>query len=129
MGEGSTFSIYIPQDKSMYTSEELLAQEEGAKEQRAYYTNAHDVYIDDEELLETSALADGEKEKRGKILVVDDNQELRQYLVSGLSSDFNLLEADNGQKALDILKGQEVDLVITDVMMPVMDGVKLCKSD
>ena len=128
VGEGSTFSIYIPQDKSMYTSEELLAQEEGAKEQRAYYTNAHDVYIDDEELLETSALADGEKEKRGKILVVDDNQELRQYLVSGLSSDFNLLEADNGQKALDILKGQEVDLVITDVMMPVMDGVKLCKA-
>ena len=60
VGEGSTFSIYIPQDKSMYTSEELLAQEEGAKEQRAYYTNAHDVYIDDEELLETSALADGE---------------------------------------------------------------------
>lgn len=112
----------------MYTSEELLAQEEGAKEQRAYYTNAHDVYIDDEELLETSALADEEKEKRGKILVVDDNQELRQYLVSGLSSDFNLLEADNGQKALDILKGQEVDLVITDVMMPVMDGVKLCKA-
>lgn len=59
---------------------------------------------------------------------MDDNQELRQYLVSGLSSDFNLLEADNGQKALDILKGQEVDLVITDVMMPVMDGVKLCKA-
>lgn len=61
-------------------------------------------------------------------MVVDDNQELRQYLVGGLSSDFSLLEADNGQKALDLLKGQEVDLVITDVMMPVMDGVKLCKA-
>lgn len=127
VGEGSTFSIYIPQDKSVYTSEELLAQEEGVKEQRAYYTNAHDVYVDDEESLETSALADSEKEKRGTILIVDDNLELRQYLVSGLSSDFNLLEADNGQKALDILKEETVDLVITDIMMPVMDGVKLCK--
>lgn len=128
VGEGSTFSIYIPQDKSVYTSEELLAQEGSVKEQRAYYTNAHDVYVDDEEPLETSALADGEKEKRGTILVVDDNLELRQYLVSGLSSDFNLLEADNGQKALDVLKEKSVDLVITDVMMPVMDGVKLCKA-
>lgn len=73
-------------------------------------------------------LTDEEKEKRGTVLVVDDNQELRQYLVGGLSSDFSLLEADNGQKALDLLKGQEVDLVITDVMMPVMDGVKLCKA-
>lgn len=127
VGEGSTFSIYIPQDKSVYTSEELLAQEEGVKEQRAYYTNAHDVYVDDEESLDTSTLADSEKEKRGTILIVDDNLELRQYLVSGLSSDFNLLEADNGQKALDILKEETVDLVITDIMMPVMDGVKLCK--
>ena len=35
--------------------------------------------------------------------------------------------AENGQKALDILKEKEVDLIVTDVMMPVMDGAKLCK--
>lgn len=128
VGEGSTFSVYIPQDKSVYSSEELLQQEGDSEEQRAYYTNAHDIYVGDEELSETSVLTDEEKEKRGTVLVVDDNQELRQYLVGGLSSDFSLLEADNGQKALDLLKGQEVDLVITDVMMPVMDGVKLCKA-
>ena len=41
---------------------------------------------------------------------------------------FCLLEAENGKKALNILKEQEVDIIITDVMMPVMDGVKLCKQ-
>ena len=59
--------------------------------------------------------------------MVEDNKELRQYLVNGLSGLFNMLEAENGQKALDILKEKEVDLIVTDVMMPVMDGAKLCK--
>ena len=63
--------------------------------------------------------------KRGTLLVVEDNKELRQYLVNGLSGLFNMLEAENGQKALDILKEKEVDLIVTDVMMPVMDGAKL----
>ena len=113
-GKGSTFSIYLPQDKSVYSREELLGGEENADNQRVYSTNAHDVYIGDEEEADT-------------LLVVEDNKELRQYLVNGLSGLFNMLEAENGQKALDILKEKEVDLIVTDVMMPVMDGAKLCK--
>lgn len=62
VGEGSTFSVYIPQDKSVYSSEELLQQEGDSEEQRAYYTNAHDIYVGDEELSETSVLTDEEKE-------------------------------------------------------------------
>ena len=65
--------------------------------------------------------------KRGTILVVEDNRELRRYLVNGLSALFDMLETENGQKALDILKDKDVDLIITDVMMPIMDGVRLCK--
>lgn len=48
-------------------------------------------------------------------------------MVNGLSALFDILETENGQKALDILKDKDVDLIITDVMMPVMDGVRLCK--
>lgn len=77
--------------------------------------------------MEKEENTDDEGGKRGTILVVEDNRELRQYIVNSLSAFFNLLEAENGQKALYILKDQEVDLIITDVMMPVMDGVKLCK--
>lgn len=126
-GKGSTFSIYLPQDKSAYTREELLGGEENAENQRVYSTNAHDVYIGDEEEVNVENEEDEDVNKRGTLLVVEDNKELRQYLVNGLSDLFNMLEAENGQKALDILKEQEVDLIITDVMMPIMDGVKLCK--
>ncbi|WP_025069066.1 two-component regulator propeller domain-containing protein [Bacteroides gallinarum] len=127
VGRGSTFSIYIPQDKSAYSAEELVGSRGETEEQRVYSTNAHDVYVDDAEIVEVEA---GEKEgssRHGTILVVEDNDELRQYLSNGLSSQFNLIEAENGQKALELLKDRDVDLILSDVMMPVMDGVKLCK--
>lgn len=128
VGKGSTFTVYLPQDKSVYTQEELLSGSGEVEEQRVYSTNAHDIYIGDEEKPDAEECVEGEESgKRGTLLIVEDNEELRRYLVNGLSAEFCLLEAENGQKALDMLKEQEVDLIITDVMMPVMDGVKLCK--
>ncbi len=124
-GKGSTFFIYLPQDKSVYTEEELLSGKGDVEEQRVYST--HDVYTGDEEITDETDVVDAENSKRGTILIVEDNNELRQYLINGLSPLFRTLEAENGQKALDLLKEQDVDLIITDVMMPVMDGVKLCK--
>ena len=127
-GKGSVFSIYLPQDKSAYSEEELLGERGNVEEQRVYSTNAHDIYTGDESMPDAIEEENGDdSNKRGTILVVEDNDELRQYLVNGLSAQFNLLEAENGQKALELLKDQEVDLIITDVMMPVMDGVKFCK--
>ena len=128
VGKGSTFSIYLPQDESVYKQEELQGGKGDTEEQRVYSTNAHDIYIGDEEKENEEDIIDAEKSKRGTILIVEDNKELRQYLVNGLSPLFCLLEAENGKKALNILKEQEVDIIITDVMMPVMDGVKLCKQ-
>ena len=128
VGKGSTFTVYLPQDKSVYTQEELLSREGDVEEQRVYSTNAHDIYIGDEEKKELDIDETVEEgSKRGTILIVEDNEELRQYLVNGLSDQFNMLETENGQKALDLLKDEDVDLIVTDVMMPVMDGVKLCK--
>ncbi|MDO5976093.1 ATP-binding protein [Flavivirga jejuensis] len=62
------------------------------------------------------------------ILLVEDNQDMRQYLEQHLS-DYNLYQAANGQEALRLLKSiQKPDLIITDYMMPVMDGVEFIKT-
>lgn len=70
--------------------------------------------------------------RRITILVVEDNEELRRFIVSILSEAYRVREAENGQKGLEIVKREEIDFILTDVMMPVMDGmemVRLIKGD
>lgn len=59
-----------------------------------------------------------------QILIVEDNELNRAMLSEILSDSYNVLEAENGQEALDILeqKKDDIDLILLDVMMPVMDG-------
>ena len=62
-----------------------------------------------------------------KILIVDDKPEVRSVLQQ-LLEDHNITEASNGKEALDLFKLQVYDVVISDIEMPVMDGIELLKS-
>jgi DNA-binding response OmpR family regulator/nitrogen-specific signal transduction histidine kinase len=61
------------------------------------------------------------------LLLVDDNAEMRIY-ISSLLTDYNVIEAENGVEALDVLEYQPVNALITDYMMPIMDGYELIKQ-
>lgn len=64
-----------------------------------------------------------------KALIVDDSVSMRQMVGFTLrSGGFEVIEAGHGQEALDRLKGEAVDLVITDLNMPVMDGISLIRA-
>lgn len=126
-GKGSTFSVYLPQDLAVYKATELADSNTSKEEEQVYSTNSKEMYFIDTEKMENEAIETGDK-KRGTILIVEDNQEIRHYLSSGLAALFNILEAGNGEEALEKLKNHEADIIITDVMMPVMDGIKLCKN-
>ena len=62
------------------------------------------------------------------ILLVDDNAEFLDFLARSLSSEYHVLCAAEGLKALELLRTEHVDLVISDVMMPNMDGMELCRA-
>lgn len=62
------------------------------------------------------------------VLVVEDNPEMLAFIVRQLSVDYTVLTAVNGSEALRVLDGHFVNLIISDVMMPVMDGFELCKT-
>ena len=62
------------------------------------------------------------------ILIVEDNQDLRKYLIRFLQRYYSVLFAENGVQGLKILKTQNVQLIISDVMMPVMDGFEFCQK-
>lgn len=65
---------------------------------------------------------------RKVLLSVEDNEEFQNFMAGQLKADYQVLKARNGEEALALLAKQAVDLVISDVMMPVMDGMALCKE-
>src|SRR5574344_1668753 len=66
--------------------------------------------------------------KTKSILIVDDNYDLRQFLKYSLEDEYRILDADNGVTAWELLKSESPDIIVSDVMMPEMDGFELCKK-
>jgi two-component system, OmpR family, alkaline phosphatase synthesis response regulator PhoP len=61
-----------------------------------------------------------------KILVVDDEQNVRKLVKRLLSKEYTIIEAENGLEALELVRSQKPDLVLMDMMMPKMDGLSAC---
>lgn len=67
-------------------------------------------------------------DKEKTLLIVEDNIDLLQYLSSSLGETYNICQATDGNQALEVLKGTDIDLIVSDVMMDGMDGMTLCKE-
>src|SRR5689334_17354503 len=63
-----------------------------------------------------------------QILLVDDEEEILEFLERILRDKYSIFKAENGKEALEILAAEPVQLVVSDVMMPEMDGFELCRS-
>lgn len=62
------------------------------------------------------------------LLFVDDNEDLCEFIHDNLMNDYSVLVANDGQEALVLLKQNDVNIVVSDIMMPVMDGIELCRQ-
>ncbi len=122
VGEGSLFTVTFPQQLNAYTEEELRTTEASAE---GYKSSSKEIYINDFEPQEeiVPIKTGGHK---ARLLVAENNDEVRHYMRSVLSSMFEVKTVKNGQEALDYLQSAEVDLIVTDLMMPVIGGDKLC---
>jgi ligand-binding sensor domain-containing protein/signal transduction histidine kinase/DNA-binding response OmpR family regulator len=67
------------------------------------------------------------EENKLSVLVVEDNLEIRNFLIQSLNSEYEILDAENGEIALKIATEKIPDIIISDVMMPVMDGFEFCR--
>lgn len=63
-----------------------------------------------------------------KVLVIDDNLELRKYLVDYLSGFYKVYEAENGEEGLKLCRQMKPIVCVSDVMMPVMNGFEFCEA-
>ncbi len=109
VGQGTTFTIFLPFDKNQVYKESLPSAK-----------------IDPE----TTELKNinTEQARNHKILLVEDNKEVMEYLTSVLSELGNVETAVNGKEALKMTRHFNPDLIICDIMMPVMDGMAFAKA-
>ena len=124
-GKGSTFTVLLPYRAENFTESELdlsgIAQPVNL--QSKVEVIARELHLDEEETDETEMKADKSKPL---ILIVEDNYDLRTFMIQSMKNDFRLLGAENGKEGLEMAKKYTPDLIISDVMMPVMDGLELC---
>lgn len=117
---GSTFTVELPLGNNHFDKEELAPEVE--IDQTPQRINVQELENTDADNTEN-----GQK-KKYKILVVEDNFELRTFLKDNLDQKYNVLEAANGKDGLQLVRDQMPDIVVSDVMMPFMNGIDLCKN-
>ena len=121
LGEGTTFQLvfYISEKGGEdLTKERLFAQIEDRKS----------LYQELDKGKNVGLSLPKKSEAIKSVLLVDDHPEIRYYLRQVLEENFHVIEAAHGLEALDILKAKPVDLIVSDLMMPWMDGFELLKA-
>lgn len=96
-----------------------------------HFDEQADIILRDDEMPQVSSPSEQKREKetgRQTLLVIEDNDQMREFLVSVLSKRFTVYEAPNGKVGLDMTIEKMPDFVITDIMMPVMDGVEYVRN-
>ena len=118
-GKGTTFTIQLPLGKSHLKEEEIVV--------RKGYKPIENMAV--EALPASSGSISNAKELNGDLpilLIVEDNEDMRLYLRETLSETYQIIEAADGLAGLDIALEHTPDLIISDVMMPGIDGHQLC---
>ena len=115
--QGTTFLVTLPIDRSYFKEEEIDEEAVLPAQQTVL-----DVTTET-----TSSTEDIHAKKQHSILVVEDNEELLQLMVRLLSREYNVLTAENGKEGMTIVENEDIDLIVSDIMMPEMDGIELCR--
>lgn len=131
LGEGTKFIVTFPLGKSFYNKNEILNEVYKLEKNKTKLLLEPDkikTTNDDDNEFETTKKSVSETEKAYTVLIVEDNTELRNYLKNELSKIYKVIVAENGQIGYELAVKKLPDLIITDVIMPVMDGLQMCKS-
>jgi signal transduction histidine kinase/DNA-binding response OmpR family regulator/ligand-binding sensor domain-containing protein len=124
----TVFTILLPCRKESFSDKEL-DQEKSSTLISQHLKNILEEIPDKSDELPNKILSlDVLEDYRKKILIVEDEKEIHEFLHDLLAEKYKIIVAYNGVEALEILENEVPDLIISDVMMPLMDGVELCKK-
>ncbi|RZM23330.1 MAG: response regulator, partial [Pedobacter sp.] len=130
--EGSTFTVVLPSGKAHLPAEQVVehrSDTDTSAIKGAFIKEAYSLFEEEEATADVNQTAsdittqlDNTKDKGTRILIVDDNTDMRNYLKRLLDPYFTVATAVNGKVALEMIAEQIPDMVLSDIMMPVMDG-------
>ncbi len=124
-GKGSDVVMMFPKYKSMYPAKDIPDERKLSKN-----IDLIELYETDLTDLDAANIADKKillREER-RILVVEDNKDLQRLVTNYLSQYYDVIGAPDGMVAKDTLNDTEIDLIISDIMMPLKDGIALCNE-
>ena len=130
-GKGAAFKIQFPVHRFAYSEDEIddavtLLDSDGidAVQEDVVITDAQADILEENIIpVEQSAA-----EKSHTLLLVEDNEDLLGLMVKLLGGDYTIHTATNGKEALEVVELEDIDLIVSDVMMPVMDGIEFCRN-
>ena len=122
INKGTTFKIYLALGSSHFKKSEFLNDFESKE---LFIQNSETLLVESNTIKTVDPLKNSDK--LDTLLIVEDNFELRKYLKDQLKNSYRVIEATNGKEGLELAFNIIPDIIITDVLMPQMDGVEFCK--
>lgn len=123
LGKGSEFTVVIPINKDAFDEKVIFDDLKEASSKNIIVKS-----IEKNTTVKTLDQASINRKTEYHILLVEDNEDFRGVLKEQLQDIFKVTEASNGSEAMSIARSKMVDVVISDVLMPAMDGYELCRN-
>ena len=121
---GTEFKVSIPIGRKRYSKSEIVDSLSTSSE--SFIAPLRTL----EELTKpvTEKTTKAEEKTKPTVLLVEDNADVRLYIREEIKDQFNVLEAQNGMEGFKIANNRNIDLIVSDIMMPETDGLELCKK-
>jgi len=137
MAKGTTFILTIPLSDSYLSDKQKIKEENNSNiissDQDKITKHQNGVTVLNDSVANQNMYDDDQifsnelKNNNPSVLVVEDSSDVREYILSLFQNDYNIIQAENGEAGLRIAAELMPDLIISDIMMPGMDGIEFCK--
>jgi DNA-binding response OmpR family regulator len=119
LNEGSTFTLTLPLGTAHLASEQMIDDKE------LILTN---IEMPIHQASEGQEVVFYKNDKKPLLLIIEDNIEINHYIASELSEDYAIISCVNGSKGLELASEKSPDVIISDIMMPGIDGLEVCRQ-